>query len=314
MIENLQAFIDVARYGTFSATAKARGVAVSSVSRQIDTLEASLGVRLFQRSSRRLLLTDAGELFLPRATDIAAELEDARAALLDAQAEPKGLLTVSVPAAFGRQHVTPVITSFLAKYPAIDLDLHLSDQWIDLSTQRADVAIRIGALPDSDLVATKLAPIRRLACASPDYLRRHGHPVVPEDLLQHSCLTVSSARVPTGWWSFPGVNQGHALAVKGRFKSDDTASLLQAGVAGLGVVHLASWLVYDQLASGALVQLFPPDDASGAKAVSAIHAVRLKGRSHAAKAQLFIDHLKSAIGSPPYWDREMLSKEKLFAQ
>lgn len=302
MLDNIQAFMDVAQCGTFSAAAKVQGVAVSSVSRQVDALEKSLGVALFQRSSRRLLLTDAGEQFLPRARVIVSELDDAKAALLDAQAEPRGMLSVTVPAAFGRRHVTPVVASFLRQYPMIELDLHLSDQWVDLASQRADVAIRIGVLPDSDLVATRLAPLTRLACASPQYLQAHGRPTRPEDLLQHSCLTLSSAPTPAGWWSFPNVNQGKALAVRGRFRSDDTESLLEAAAAGLGVVHLASWLVCDMLASGRLVSLFPTATAAG-DTPAGIHAVRLKGRSHAAKAQLFITHLKQAFGAPPYWDR-----------
>lgn len=303
MLDNLQAFIDVARKGTFSAVAKSRNVAVSSIARQVDALEASLGIRLFHRSSRRLLLTDAGEQFLPRAVGIVSELNEARAALLDAQAEPSGLLSVTAPAAFGRRHVTPAAATFLQQHPLIELDLHFSDQWVDLASTRTDVAIRLGALPDSDLTATRLAPVRRLACASPDYLERHGQPSKPEDLLGHSCLTVSStSRTPTGWWSFDGVNKGRALAVQGRLRTDDTEVLLQAAVAGLGVVHLASWLVSDMVAAGRLVCLFPDRGFVDETQAAAIHAVRLKGRSHAAKAQLFIGHLRRAFGSPAYWD------------
>jgi len=308
VIDNLQAFIDVAKKGSFSAVAKSRNVAVSSISRQVDALEVSLGVLLFHRSSRRLLLTDAGEQFLPRAIGIVSELDEAKAALLDAQAEPSGVLSVTAPAAFGRRHVAPAAASFLQQHPLIELDLHFSDQWIDLSSNRMDVAIRSGALPDSDLTATRLAPVRRLACASPDYLARHGHPARPEDLLQHSCLTVSStSRTPTGWWAFQGVNKGKALAVQGRLRTDDTEALLQGAVAGLGVVHLASWLVSDMVAAGRLVCLFPDSHHDSGHAAetqaAAIHAVRLKGRSHAAKAQLFIAHLRKAFGSPTYWDR-----------
>jgi len=204
--------------------------------------------------------------------------------------------------------VAPAAATFLQQHPLIELDLHFSDQWVDLSSNRTDVALRSGALPDSDLTATRLAPVRRLACASPGYLQRHGRPAKPEDLLQHSCLTVSSAsRIPTGWWAFPGVNKGKALAVHGRLRTDDTEALLQGAVAGLGVVHLASWLVSDMIVSGQLVCLFPghgPDDSQAADTqAAALHAVRLKGRSHTAKAQLFIAHLKKAFGSPAYWDR-----------
>lgn len=303
MLEGIDAFLDVAQHGTFSAAAKVQGVAVSSVSRQVDALEKALGVVLFHRSSRRLLLTDAGEQFLPRAQLIVSELEDAKAALLDAQAEPRGMLSVTAPSTFGRRHVTPVVTSFLQQHPMIELDLHLSDQWVDLSAQRVDVAIRIGVLPDSDLVATQLAPLSRVACASPRYLQAHGHPTRPEDLLQHNCLTLSTTRAPMNWWRFAGVNQGRPLPVRGRFRTDDTESLLAAAVEGLGVVHLGSWLVYDALSSGQLVQLFPADATPPSQPAAAVHAVRLKGRSHAAKAQLFISHLKKAFGDPPYWDR-----------
>jgi DNA-binding transcriptional LysR family regulator len=304
VLDNLQAFIAVAKAGSFSAVAKSRNVAVSSIARQVDALEGSLGVLLLHRSSRRLLLTDAGEQFLPRAIGIVADLADARAALLDTQAEPSGVLSVTAPAAFGRRHVAPAAVAFLRQHPLIELDLHFSDQWVDLSSNRTDVAIRSGVLPDSDLVATRLAPVRRLACASPEYLERHGRPSRPEDLLGHSCLTVSSAsRTPTGWWTFHGANKGKALPVQGRLRSDDTEVLLQAAVAGLGVVHLASWLVSDMIVAGRLVSLFPDAGDLPVAETAAIHAVRLKGRSHAAKAQLFVAHLRAAFGSPAYWDR-----------
>ena len=167
MLDNIQAFLDVHKAGTFSAAAKLHNVAVSSVSRQVDALEQSLGVALFQRSSRRLLLTDAGAQFLPRAQLIVSEMLDAKAALLDAQAAPRGVLSVTASSVFWRMHIAPVVASFLQQNPLIELDLQLSDQWVDLAAQRADVAIRIGALPDSDLLATRLAPMLRVACASP---------------------------------------------------------------------------------------------------------------------------------------------------
>ena len=304
MLEHIQIFIQVTRAGSFSSVAKSNGLAVSSISRHVDALEAALGVRLFQRSSRHLLLTDAGELFLPRALAIVTELEDAKAALLDSQAEPRGLLSVTAPAAFGRRHVMPFVNSFLARYPLIELELNLGDHWVDLSVQRTDLAIRIGTLPDSDLVSTRLAPLIRVACASPAYLEQYGEPATPDAITAHSCLTSVTAR--PGWWNFPGVNHGKSLLVHGRFRSDDTDALMDAAVAGLGIVHLASWLVYDKVRSGQLRVLFPAAVATAALAShhspNAIHAVRLRGRSHEAKAQLFIAHLKQAFGDTPYWD------------
>lgn len=308
MLDNIQAFLDVHKAGTFSAAAKLHNVAVSSVSRQVDALEKSLGVALFQRSSRRLLLTDAGAQFLPRAQLIASEMVDAKAALLDTQAEPRGLVSITAPSVFWRLHIAPTLASFMQQYPLIEMDLQLADHWVDLAAQRADVAIRIGALPDSDLLATRLAPMLRVACASPAYIQKFGHPAKPEDLLKHNCLCVSSS--PSGLWVFPGINQGKPLAVQGRIHSNDIDSLLAAAVAGLGVAHLANWLVYQKIAAGELVSLFPDSVAAAAAAAAtsqapAIHAVRLKGRSHSAKAQLFISHLKKAFGEPPYWDRAL---------
>jgi Transcriptional regulator len=302
MFDVIRTFIEVATERSFTNVAKRRDVAVSSIARKIDTLEAELGMKLFARSSRSLVLTDAGEQFLPRARHIVSEMDDARHGLADLHADPRGLLTITAPAAFGRRHVVPAIADFLKRYPLIEIDMHLSDQRVDLMTQRVDVAIRMGLLPDSDLVATRLAPSRRLACASPDYLARCGRPVTPEQLVNHNCLTFASAS-PPGWWCFAGVHRDAALPVRGTLRTDDTEALLQAAIDGIGIVHLASWLVGDSVRAGKLVPLFPEIPAPPKISGSAIHAVRMPGRSHTAKAQLIIAHLKSCFGDPPYWDR-----------
>lgn len=302
MIDELRSFVAVAATGNFSQVARDQSVAVSSVTRQIDGLEAHFGTKLFRRSPRSVSLTDAGTRLLASARKIIEEIDEARDHLAELQADPRGLLTVTAPATFGRHHVMPAAMRFLQQYPQIELDLHLSDEWLDLSTQRVDVAIRIGALPDSDLVAVRLAPLRRLVCASPEYLARAGQPDSPEALLQHNCLTVASPPMPHGWWCFPGVRRGTALPVRGSLRSNDTEALLQAALQGVGIVHLASWLVGGELASGRLVQLFPQAPRPSGPGTAQINAVRMPGRSHAAKAQLFIAHLRQAFGDPPYWD------------
>ncbi|HAT33370.1 MAG TPA: LysR family transcriptional regulator [Janthinobacterium sp.] len=303
MFDTIKTFIDVAADGSFSAVARRHDIAVSSVARKIGALEAELGAKLFVRSSRSIRLTDAGEQFLSRAKNIVAELDDAKRTLADLHGDHRGLLTVTVPAAFGRRYVVPAIASFLRLHPLIEIEMHLSDERVDLTAHRVDVAIRIGILPDSDFVATPLAPMRRLVCASPDYIARHGRPATPEQLMDHNCLTVASAPLPAGWWCFAGVQREAALAVHGTLRTDDTEALLEAAVAGIGIVHLASWLVGDMVKAGKLLVLFPDLPAPLKKIPSAIHAVRMPGRSHAAKAQLFIAHLKTCFGDPPYWDR-----------
>lgn len=283
-------------------------MAVSSVSRKIDALEAELGARLLLRSSRQVILSDAGERFLPRARNILAELAEGKSAVQELDSEPRGLLTVTAPAAFGRLHVAPAIAAFLQRHPLIEVDLHVSDDVVDLLARRVDVAVRAGVLPASDLVATRLAGMQRLVTASPAYLERHGWPRKPEDLLDHQCLTVNGRVPPRGWWRFEGVNGNQPLPVKGKLRCDDTDSLLHAAISGAGIAHLANWLTSDAIVAGQLVPVFPmlpvehvasprrsPDE-------PAIHAVHMPGRSNQAKAQLLIRHLKEYFGSPPYWD------------
>jgi DNA-binding transcriptional LysR family regulator len=302
VLEAIRTFIEVATERSFTTVARRRDVAVSSITRKIDALEAELGARLFARSSRSLALTDAGEQFLPRARHLVSEMDDARRGLADLHAEPRGLLAITAPEAFGRRHVVPAIASFLRRYPQVEVDLHLSDRRVDLTQERVDVAIRIGLLPDSDLVATRLAPSKRLVCASPDYLARCGRPATPAQLVKHNCLTLASSASP-GWWCFAGVHRGAALPIRGTLRSDDTEALLQAAVAGIGIVHLASWMAGELVRAGQLVSLVPGVAAPPKLSASAIHAVRMPGRSHATKAPLFIAHLKNCFGDPPYWDR-----------
>lgn len=302
MLKDLEVFVAVVDAGNFSTAALDLDVAVSSVTRRIDGLEDELGVTLFRRGSRKLVSTDAGQYFLGTARNVLSELSEAREVMSDSDAEPRGQLTVAAPGVFGRMHVAPAVQSFLHTYPGIEVDLRLSDRLIDLSVDRVDLAIRIGRLTDGELIASHLAPLRRLVCASPGYLKRSGRPKTLKDLLDHECLTVSSKPTPRGWWTFPGLNRGAPLAVKGRLQCDDTETLLDAAVAGFGIVHLATWLVGERLRRGELVSLFPSDDGSAAKDAPAIHAVRLPGRSNVRKARLFLEHMRDHIGDPPYWE------------
>lgn len=302
MIDALHSFLAVAASSSFSQVAKAQAVAVSSVTRKIDWLEAEIGSRLFHRSSRRVMLTDAGEQFLPRARNILAELAQAKDALASIDADPRGTMTVTAPTIFGRRHLAQAVASFLERYPMIEVDLHVSDALVDLAEQRVDVAIRIGVLPDSDLVATRLATLRLLVVASPGYLARHGRPARPEDLASHDCITSATSNTGGPAWRFAGVNHGAALPVRGKLRTDDKDCALQAALAGIGIAHLASWVVSEDIVAGRLVPLFPAAKSPDPQSLPAIHAVRMPGRSSEAKARLFIAHLREAIGETPYWD------------
>jgi DNA-binding transcriptional LysR family regulator len=308
MIDAMKVLLAAVEAGSLSGVARERGVAVSSIARKIDALEQDMGVQLLKRGSRQLLLTDAGEAFLPRARAIVSELDDARYAISALSSDPRGVLTVAAPSSFGRRHMVRAVGSFLAQYPAIEIDLQLSDELLDLSTHRVDLAVRVGVLPDSDLVATRLASVQRFVCTSPAYIERHGAPRTLQALFEHNCLNLATTPFPTGWWTFTGMNGELPLPVKGNFRSDDTEALLNAALAGIGIAHLASWLVSDEIVSGRLVPLFAPALAAKGPRLPAIHAVRLPGRSHAAKAQLFVAHLRQCFGAPAYWDRALLSR------
>jgi DNA-binding transcriptional LysR family regulator len=302
MIDALNSFLAVASSNSFSQVAKSQAVAVSSVTRKIDWLEAEIGTRLFHRSSRRVMLTDAGEQFLPRARNILAELAQAKDAVAAINADPRGLMTITAPTIFGRRHLAHAVASFLERYPMIEVDLHVSDALVDLAEQRVDVAIRIGQLPDSDLVATRLATLRPLVCASPAYIARHGRPATPEDLLQHDCITTTTPAASGPAWRFAGIHRGATLPVRGKLRTDDKDCALQATLAGIGIAHLASWVISDDIVAGRLVSLFPDARSPDPRTLPAIHALRMPGRSYEAKARLFIAHLREVIGETPYWD------------
>lgn len=304
MIDSLKTFLAVASSGNFSEVARQQDVAVSSVTRKVDALEAELGTPLFHRSSRRIHLTDAGEQFVPRARTILSEIAAARDALHQLDDLPRGPLTVAAPTVFGRRHVVPAVAAFMHQYPGVEVDLHLSDQVIDLAEQGVDVAIRIGVLPDSDLQATLLAPVRLVTCASPAYLAQAGRPASPIDLLQHECISVATPPAPSFIWRYAGVNRNQPLAVRGRFRTDDKDGMLQAALGGLGVLHIATWVVSDHLRDGSLVALFPQElSAPPADGLPGIHAVRAPGRGRSQRARLFMAHLRATIGVPAWWDQ-----------
>jgi DNA-binding transcriptional LysR family regulator len=308
MLRELEVFLAVVEGGNFSAAARQMDQAVSSVTRRIDTLEQELNVQLLRRGNRNVVLTDAGVQFLDTARRMVAEFSEAREVLSNSGAEPRGLITIAAPSAFGRRHVAPAIQGFLQQYPHIDICLHANDALIDLNVERVDFAIRIGRLPDSDLIARQIAPLRRLVCAAPSYIKRAGSIRTPKDLLEHECLTVASRPTPVGWWTFAGINRGAPLPVKGRLQSDDTEILLGAAVAGMGVVHLATWMVGDLIREGKLVSMLPEQPRKRNERVPAIYAVHLPGRSHKARAQLFLDYVVGHFGSPPYWDRTAMAR------
>ena len=295
--ERLAVFLDVAASSSFSKVGRRLDLAPSSIARQIATLETQVGAQLFRRSTRGLTLTHAGELLREHGQRALHELADAHEAVSLLQGAPRGLLRITAPTAFGQRHLMPVLTSFLASYPEVQVELILEDGYLDLVSQRIDLAVRIGVPEDSRLVSTRIAPQRRLLCASPAYLERHGAPQTLDELAQHECLTTAGTP-PAGWWTFGSQRDYQRIAIKGRLVCNSTEAILQAARQGAGIAHLAAWLTYDSIRSGHLVQLLEHIPAHQEATIQAVWT-----RSELApKVRAFIEHLRQSIGEPAYWD------------
>jgi DNA-binding transcriptional LysR family regulator len=280
----MNGFVRVVERGSFAAAADDLGVTPSALSKLVTRIEDRLGVRLLTRTTRRLALTAEGDLFLTRSRDILASIEAAEAEVTAASQQPRGHLRISVGTALAKQILGPAIPVFLARYPDITTELHVSDRQIDLVAEQVDVAIRSGALGDSTLIARKIGDATRVICASPRYLKQHGSPGVPADLLQHNCLTLPGP----AWSQWPfhtheGINR---LAISGTFTSDNADLLLDMAVAGLGIARLADFMVARAVKQGTLVPLLQD---SHIPESFPIHALTVPGRHRAPRIKAFID-------------------------
>lgn len=286
--------------GSLSAAARELGVSTAVVSRRIAALEARLGVRLLNRTTRRIALTDEGARYHESCVRILAEVEEADAAAAARRIEPQGVLRIALPTSFGQKHVAPLIPRFAERHPKVQLALSLADRTVNVIEEGFDLAVRIAELEDSSLAARRLAPNRRVVCASPDYLRRHGTPKTPQDLVGHNCLTISTTDFGMVWeYKGPDGRPG-AVRVSGNLACDNWTVLRDWAVAGLGVALKSTWDVRRDLEDGSLVQLFPDYTFDGDVAIYAVYPHR---RYLPAKTRAFIDFLADSFGPVPYWDR-----------
>jgi DNA-binding transcriptional LysR family regulator len=304
-LEAMTAFVRAVELGSFSKAAAEGGLKVSTVSRYISGLEADLGAALLNRSTRRLNPTEAGRLFYERASQILAEVDAARNATRSLNASPQGLLRINIPTGFGRRHIMPHMQAYLEEYPDIRLDATLTDTTVDLIETATDVAIRIGALVDSSLIAKKLAPLHRMLVASRDYLDRAPPLEEPADLRRHQCLAL--AVQPTESWYYRGRNDpSHAVAeieAHGRLRTNDAETLRDAVLAGLGIALLPTWLVSADVRAKKLIPLLGDYDwliSSGAE--PAIWGVYPPKKVVSPKVRTFLAFLEQRFGQPPYWE------------
>lgn len=291
-LTGLEVFVRAVRTGSLSAAARALGMSPAMAARHLEALEARLSATLVRRTTRRLSLTEAGTTFLDRAERLLAELAEAEAEASAGTAIAEGVVRVSAPAVFGAMHLAPLLPAFAERHPAVSIELGLNDRTVDLLEERWDMAIRIGRLADSELVARKLADVRLVLCASPAYLCRRGTPRTVADLSGHDCLgyTLSdstSARV----WRFERGGE-FRIPINGSLAADNGGVLVTAAIGGQGIVYGPRFIATDALADERLVEITLDRPLAD---LGAIYAVTHPTRRPAAKIRAWIDYLASSL-------------------
>jgi DNA-binding transcriptional LysR family regulator len=289
-IEDFQAFVAIVDKGSLTAAAKQLGRSLQSISRSLATLEGDLGVELIARTTRRSAATEAGLAFYRRVGAALSEIEAAKLETSNRRSEPAGLLRITCSTVFAPLYVVPAVCAFLESHPKVNIDLDMSDSYADLISQGFDLAIRIGELPDSSLKARRLADLRRVVFAAPDYFAKHGRPKVPGDLAGHQCLVRTSARDGDAW---PFLVGGRLKTVKvaGRFRSSGALAVNEAAVQGLGIANAPLWQVralVDRGVVGLVLTRFEPPPVP-------VQAVWPATRLLPAKTQLFLDYLATRL-------------------
>ncbi|QGZ65250.1 LysR family transcriptional regulator [Paraburkholderia acidisoli] len=294
-------FVAAVDEGSLAAAARRFGLSPAMAGKYVSAVEAGLGARLLQRSTRRLSLTDVGQVYYERCRHILEACDEANREASEAQASARGVLRVAAPVTFGAMHLGEVIAQYMAACPEVNVEVALSDRYVDLLETGVDLAVRVGRLPDSTLIARRLAPCRMVVCASPGYIERHGLPRKLDDLRRAPRLTFSEA-VSSGDWTLTDANQRvHVIDGPCRLAANNTQMLLAAALAGAGIVYGPTFVFGEAIARGELVELLP-----GYRATDlTIQAVYPSARHLPLKVRQFLDFLAAAFGDDPPWDRAM---------
>jgi DNA-binding transcriptional LysR family regulator len=300
-LDDLGLFLRVLDQGSISAAARSLDISVAVASQRLKRLEHALGVRLLHRTTRRLHATPEGLELASQGRALVEDLDALTAGLRQGASGVAGTLRVTLSAAFGFKYISPLLPEFMARHPQLHLYTHLSDEMVDLVGAGYDLAIRIGALRDSSLVARPIASNRRLLCAAPDYLRRHGHPRTPQDLARHECLILAGRQGRQDEWRLIDRRGGeHAVRVRGRFETTMGELIRDAVLAGQGIALHSLWHVHEELRAGRLEVVLPgyrlPE--------SGIWAVTPQRRLVPPRVRAFTDFLVEKLGDPPPWERE----------
>jgi DNA-binding transcriptional LysR family regulator len=303
----LVAFHSVVKHSSFAKAADELSLSPSGVSRIVTRLEERLGVRLVQRTTRSLSLTEAGAAFYARASQILADLLDAEAEVQKATAQPRGNLRITASIGFGQLYVSPLLELILERFPELSLDLTLTNRFVDIIDEGIDLAIRIGALSDSRLIARRLCNNQRVLVASPSYLARRGVPTRPDELTEHD-VVIFTGFAKAREWKLVGPDGTISVAVSGRIATNNLDVLTHAAKKGLGITVGPTMAVNQALLSGELVRVLEPYEFEP----SAIFAVYPSARQLSTKVRAVVDFLVEKFGDPPSWDRNLSGKVRGF--
>jgi len=292
LLNAMDIFNRVARLESFSAAARDLGMSKTAVSRHISDLENALGVRLLNRTTRRMSLTEAGQAYISRSSVILSDIEELQNAVQNLHSQPEGLLRVTSAMTFGHCALAPLIADFLSEYPKIDIQLDLTNRFVDIVEEGFDLAIRVADLEDSSLISRALVPVKRYACAAPAYVERWGEPASPLDLASHACVIFPADRADVQW-QFADAGGEHAVTVSGRLRVNSMEAAAQAVRDGAGISVLPDYAIHRQLASGEVRPVLTGYDVQGGHQIYALYPHR---HHLSAKVRVFIDYLIAALG------------------
>lgn len=284
-------FCLLVQQGSLAATARELNLTPPAVSRRLSQLEERLGVRLLNRTTRRISLTGEGEVYFENAKRILSDIDDMERLVSSNRAAPKGLLRINAPLGFGRSYIGPAISAFIKQYPDVEVQLHLTDRPVNLPDDTIDISIRFGEIPDSRLVAKKIAVNRRLLVASPAYLRMAGKPAYPHDLAQHQCIVLRQNDAAYGNWRLSRGGRTETIKVHGKLSTNDGEVALNWALESYGILMRAEWDVAKYLRSGRLERVLTDHDTAPAD----IHAVYPERLSLSAKVACFVEHLRNYL-------------------
>jgi DNA-binding transcriptional LysR family regulator len=284
--EAMRALIAAVDGGSLTAAARGLSIPLPTISRRVSDLEAHLGAQLVVRTSRKLVLTEAGDAFVAAARKLIEDLDDAERAASGEYSAPRGELLVTAPIMFGKAHVAPIVHEFLDAYPDVTVRLVLADHVIDLVEAHVDVAVRIGQLPDSDLVARRVGQVRWVICASPEYIERRGEPTSPSDLAAHACVAFEGLQTYRGW-SFASEAGAETASIRPRFSVNTADAVIEAASAGVGIARVRSYQAAAAIRSKTLVPLLR----AHAPAPAPVQLVYRAHRGQPLKQRAFLDYL-----------------------